>query len=176
MFSWLSTFAKMFFYNLALLKVAIKVTLLRKNLVVLDIDNTLAQTREYFMKHNKCDWIKISPDRQMVEYVEKMRKEEEISTEFIALTVRPLSTYILTKKWLYNVLSFKVPVFLAANQSMKVKMVMRLATLSHSTLFIDDFTYGDKEIKHYTKERQEIEEFERKNNRFKYRDPKSILN
>lgn len=166
---------KVLFY-LSLFRIFLRIIVLRRNLVILDLDNTLAKTREYVRKHGRYDYDCFEPINEVVRIVENHYLLNNHNTDYIALTVRPLSSYFKTRRWIRGSINFEMSLFFAASQQMKVIMVKGLAAFSKSTLFVDDFTYGIDDVLIYKEELKQILLFKDKNRNFDFYRPNELLN
>jgi hypothetical protein len=101
-------------------------------------------------------------------------EQNKNDTIYIALTVRPIKSYIKTKRWLKKNLEFRVYTCLASNQSIKVSLVKRLVKVSKHTLFVDDFTYGIDKVKYYVTDLIDIRRFEAGTHNFVFIEPDTI--
>lgn len=115
-----------------------------KNLIISDIDNTIAHTYPTINNggiKNVASTLSFFPN--VIQHIKEMQQETD--AKIIFLTVRPISTFFITQKWLKQI-AFKevsfLNLFFAKSATQKVRLLKKVNTKNRTVIFLDDMSYN----------------------------------
>ena len=152
----LNRFFKIFFFFKSIM-ICLKVLFrsLGKNLLILDLDNTIVLTGEWLYENNSKNLVlayeRASLNEPLIRHLETQYSREQFY--YFILSARTYHNYRLTKKWILENLENILPLEFTLVSSAKRKLLFyKLFTLKKIVIF-DDLTFNHENppIKKYTK-------------------------
>lgn len=116
----------------------------KRNIIIVDIDNTVAHTYPYIKNEKIESVVSVLPFfPNVVNYI--LNKQQEMKAKIIFFTVRPVSVFFSTQKWLtkigigdiglFNLFFARVPL-------QKIQVLQKINTKNRHIVFLDDMSYN----------------------------------